>query len=462
MVNVGQQVLTVAFDEPPAVAQRLWSIAQGRAQDEMTESAPKGSLHVDVAEPRIRVNPALDGAFCLVARPWLRFPPLLAPAYDVHLEVAADGYAALPLTVSIPSRQRAIVAPAPIAGATVLTLNDTSALAAGQELVVGPQNAPAERRTIANLGPGPQQLVLDSGLHAARAVGDPVVADAWAPVDLGVLGLRRHAVTIRGRAVRRDAMAGIDTPVVNATIAVTDFWYTHAALRTQLPGVMTEPNPALRAFALSVSPGLYAARPAPAGQAARFGLNAPAGDDHLLLDFAPAGSARIRVSNRQLLVAGSFVRVDPDQGEAGETLRIMSISGFGAPDQPGEAVLAFPLRRDHRAGARILRLVSLPPAAAKGLRRAAAAGDRCVFVSDLAGLAAGDDMRLTGGAAVAEYQRIAPLAAVSDADGYFRFPAIQRIAGLRLHGTAAALAPVDIEFQPDYSAHENWLEVVFA
>lgn len=462
-VTVDSEVLTVAFDDPASVALHPWAIAEGRAEDEITEAPPPSLLRVQVTEPRIGVNYGDDCAFCLVARPWLRFPPLSAPSYDVHLTVAAAGYAPLDLVATIPSRQRSIAAPAPAALTTVLTLNDTSALAAGQGLLIGPANKPAEGRQIQNLGPGAQQVTLGSAIVKARNLGDPVVADAWTPVDLGVIALRREAVVIRGRAVRRNALTNTDAPVANATIAVTDFWWTLAALAAQQPGMMTQPNPALRAFALSVAPGIYAARPAPAGQLAAHTLQAPPGDDHLLLDAAPAGSTRIRVSNRQLLVAGTFVRIDPDQGDAGETQRIVSISGFGPLDQPGVAVLAFALRCDHRAAARVLRLVApLPPAPAKAFRRAAAPGDRCIFVDDLGGLAAGADVEITGGTAGSEHQRIAPLAALSDADGYFRFPAVQRVAALQLHASAAALTPLDFRFHPDYAARQNRLDVVFA
>src|SRR5262249_28331932 len=157
-----------------------------------------------------------------------------------------------------------------------------------------------------------------------------------------------------------------------------DFWWTLSAFRTQQPGLMTQPNPALRAFALSVEPGMYATRSVAAGQLAKLTLQIPAGDDHLLLDAAPAGATSIRVSNRALLAPGTFLRIDPDQGEAAETVRIVSISGWGTPDQPGVAVLAFALRNDHRAGARVQRALNpFPPGAAKALRREAAPGDRC-------------------------------------------------------------------------------------
>jgi hypothetical protein len=461
-VTVDATPLTVNFVDPPPTAMRPWAIASGHAQDEMTEAPPASLLDVRLAEPRLGINYGDDCGFCVVARPWLAFPPLFAPDYQLGLTVNAAGYAPLDLTVDVPSRQRSIIAPAPASGDTVVALNDISLLEAGQMLLLGPASK-TERRFITNLGPGAQQVTLDSGLVQARAVADPVVADAWTPIDLGVLGLRRNPVTIHGRAARRDALTNVDIPVANATIAVTDFWWTLGAVRTLQPGLMTNPNPALRAFALSVEPGIYAERSIATAQLASLTLQIPAGDDHLLLDAAAAGATSIRVSNRQLLTPGTFLRIDPNQGDNAETMRIVSISGWGTPDQPGVAALAFPLRNAHRAGTIVRRALNpFPPGPTKAFRRDAAPGDRCVFVDDLGGLASGSDVQITSAATPNEYQRVTQLVAVSDADGYFRFPAIQRIAALQLHATAAALAAVDLKLQPDYSQAENWLDVVFA
>lgn len=461
-IHVGAAALSVNFIDPPLTAMRLWSIASGLARDEITEAPPSSRLSVRVSEPHLGVNDGDDGSFCIVARPWSAFPPLLAPSYPLNLTLSAPGYASFEFRIDLSTQQRSIAAPAPASGDVIVALNDVSHLKAGQVLLLGPADK-AERRVIANLGPGAQQVTLDSGLIGARAVNDPVVADAWTPADLGVIGLRRRPVTLHGRAVRRDAATNTDVPVANATIAVTDFWWTLASFRTLQPGSMTQPNPALRAFALGVEPGIYAARVAGVGQLAELALQSPSGDDHLLMAAANAGDTTIRVSDRQLLTPGTLLRIDPDQADIAETLRIVGISGWGTPDQPGVATLAFPLRNDHRVNARVVRVLTpFPPGPNKVLRREAAPGDRCVFVSDLAGLATDNDMQITGGTAPDEHQRIALLTAVSDADGYFRFPALHRIAALRLHATAAALLALDFEVQPDYGQLESWLDVVFA
>jgi len=459
-INVDSTAFTVNFVDPPPTATRLWSIASGHTQDEITEAPPATLLSVRVAGARLAVNYGDDCSFCVVARPWLAFPPLFATKYPLNLTIEAPGYASLDLSVDLSSNQRSIVAPAPMAGDVIVGLNDVSDLQAGQLLLLGPA-AKAERRTILNLGPGAQEVTLDSGLINPRAVNDPVVADAWTPADLGTIGLRRQPIVLHGRAVRRSALTNTDVPVANATIAVTDFWWTLSSFRTLQPGLMTQPNPALRAFALSVEPGVYATRTT-AAQLAQLTVQLPAGDDHLLLAAANAGDTTIRVSNRQLLTAGTLLHIDPDEPDIAETIRIVSASGWGTPDQPGDITIAFPLRNRHRANARVLRGLTPSPAGPnKTLRRDAAPGDRCMFVVDVAGLSNLDDVQITGGAPADEHQRISLLTAISNADGYFRFPPIQRIAALQLHATAAALTALDFKVQPDYSQRENWLDVVF-
>ncbi|HMC59567.1 MAG TPA: hypothetical protein VKJ01_10275, partial [Candidatus Solibacter sp.] len=88
--------------------------------------------------------------------------------------------------------------------------------------------------------------------------------------------------------------------------------------------------------------------------------------------------------------------------------------------------------------------------------------DRCVFIDGLGALVSGNDVQMTGGALAPEYQRVTLLEATSDANGYFRFPSIHRIAALHFVATATGHAPLDIDFQPDYTARENGLLVVFA
>jgi len=457
-VLVDSRPLLVNFDDPPPVEERWWALATGRLIDEETGEPANAPTLGRTSRQEVSVTARGDGTFALVARPWLAFPPLLSPIYGVSVTIEVAGYLPVDLTISVPSQQRQIIAPAP-AGSSVLALNDVTNLAAGQLLALGPA-AFEERARIRHLGPGVQELTLEVGVHLPHGVGAPVVA--WVPVDLGDVALRRAPVVIRGRAVRRDSANQV-IAVPDATISLTDFWASLAAVRAQLPGAMTDPNPAARAFVLSVSPGLVVGRDVGPGQVAEQTLTPVANDDRLLIRAVAAGDTALRVSSRQLIAAGSTLRLDPDQPDIAETVLVTDVVGFGPPGDPGDVTVALPLRARHAGGARIARLVPQPPGAAVVLRRDARASDEVVFVADLATLPDGADVRLTGGVPVAEYQRIRRIQAQSHPDGYFSLPPLHRVAALQLHVTAPSMAPVEINVQvnPNYAQREQWLDAVF-
>jgi hypothetical protein len=460
-IVVDSRALLVAVDDPPPVAERWWSLALGLVLDEEKRTPPVTSLRGETTHPDVVVSAAGDGSFCLVARPWFACPPLLAPSYTIVAALSAEGYLPVDVVVSVTIQQRQVIAPAPVVGGAVLALNSIANLIPGQLLAIGPTGS-EERARIRHLGPGPLQVTLDGGLHLPHAIGDPVVADAWTPIDLGFIALRRAPVVIRGRAVRRDATTNIVTPVANATIALIDFWNTLDAVHAQLPGSMTDPNPATRAFMVSSTPGVVAGRLIGLGQIARQDLAPAVGDDRRLVAAVSDGDRGCRVSDRQGLGVGTVLRVDPDQLDASEAVTIAAVTGFGPPDQPGDLTLELPFRRSHRAGTRLVPVTPGPPGAPIDLRRDVLPGDVALFVESLASLPNGVDARLTGGTPPVERQRVFRVEATSDADGYFALPQLHRVAAVRLRATAPPLAPVDLTFHPEYATPENWLDVVFA
>lgn len=471
VVSVEQGVFTVSFDDPPPSAERWRALAVGQARDELTGVPTLARVSGATDRRGVGVIGGLDGAFCFRARPWLVFPPLLAPGYSVAAYVEADGYLGSRIDLAVPSQQRQIIAPAPAAGTGSLHLNNVTQLSAGQLLVIGPP-ATVEHARIRHMGPAPQEVTLEGTFQHAHAIGDPVVADAWPPIDIGAVDLRRRPLVIRGRAIRRDAAANTVTPVAGAIFTLLDFWWSLADLRAQLPGAMTDPNPATRAFLLSVSPGIVAGRPL-GSPVVDQPLTAAAGDDRLLLEAVPASSDRALVidppaehrfliSSRLAIAAGDLLRVDADRLDTSETVTVSSVTGFGTPDQPGSIATTLPFRVFHRATAVIVRETPLAAGAPAVLRRDVQAGDRSVFVSDLSVFPSSGDVRLSGGTVPDELQRSRRFETTSDADGYFELPAVHRIAAIHLRATAAALTPVEFMLHPEYGQHEQWIEVLFA
>ena len=421
-----------APDDPPALADRLWSLLQGRAIDEIT-AEPVAALEVSVAEPELGVRTGEGGTYTVFARPWHRFPPLAAAGYPLHLTIAAEGYIATTQVVTIPSHQRLLTAPAPVIGANVITLSSNAGLVTGQRLLIGPAGPDQESRTIASVGPGANQVTLAAAVVNLHAVGSAVVPDEFAPVAVADILMHRAPVTIGGRSVRRNASGIGTTPVANASIAV------------QGPDCI----PRARSAALAAQD-----------------LPAVTGDDKLLIDQTSSGDSFIGISNRLNLVAPplpppySVLRIDAGTPEATEYIGLAGAGGLGGANEAGRVALDHALRMPHRRDA-LMQLVAPQPAAVpKFFADAGAPGDTCVFLSDIAGLDTADTVAITGGAAPREYQRVRTFTAVSDADGYFQLPPVSRVAQIRLAASAPALPAVTIEFQPNYSQRGNWLDIV--
>ncbi len=202
--------------------------------------------------------------------------------------------------------------------------------------------------------------------------------------------------------------------------------------------------------------------PSAPGKSSRQDLAPVAGDIRFLVRAVPAGATTLRVSDRQAIAPGTVLRIEGDDPERREAVTVVSVTGFGPPDQAGDVVVELPFRMPHREGTRIERVLPQPPAPTVPLRREARPADRLIFVSSLAGLPDNIDVRLTGGPSAVERQHLERYETKSDANGYFALPPVHRVAALRLRFTAPPLAPVDHTVHPEYGPLENWLDVVFA
>lgn len=473
-----------APDDPPLVSHRHWVIGRAQLIDDITET-PLGvpfrarvvlpGVQIEVAQdgtrvPRlergIAVNQGADGTFALVAQPWLRFTPFAAPT-PITVLIEADGYVPQRHDFAFAYDQRTIALPAPAVNDRVVTLNSTAGLVAGQTLLFGPATAPQYVR-IQTLGLA-NQLTLEAGLQQPQVLGNPVFPDAFAAPPPDSIALRRASVRILGRVVNRDTSANVSTPVANASIVVTDFWRTRAAVMANTAhGSMTDPVPALRQFAVSVTPGALATRAvgAPVGTIA---LPVVVGDDRVFARPIAAGEAAVRVTTGQNLLpppaplANRLLLIAPDDPLVAEYQTIATLELVGAVDEPAELGFDLPLCRAHREGTRVTRInapLALPPTP-QALRDATAPGDYCLFLDDVSTLATSGTLRLTGGGAADEFQRYAQLAVKSDADGYFRLPPLQRMARVAITIDDGLGHVQTIELDPQYGVAEQRIDVVY-
>jgi hypothetical protein len=213
-----------APDDPPALADRLWSLLQGRAIDEIT-GEPLAALEASVAEPELGVRDGRRRHLHGVRGPWHRFPPLAAAGYPLHLTIAADGYIATTQVATIPSHQRLLSAPAPAIGANVITLSSNAGLVMGQRLLIGPAG---RTRKVA------RSRVSVRERTRSRWRLPSSMRTRWACGRCGRVRARRRCRYLmhrapgdhRRRSVRRNASGIGTTPVANASIAVQGLWRT--------------------------------------------------------------------------------------------------------------------------------------------------------------------------------------------------------------------------------------------
>lgn len=256
-----------------------------------------------------------------------------------------------------------------------------------------------------------------------QQVGFPAI---FADAVLGALPLRRTPSVVSVASYDLDP-ANRPRPLAGATVDVTGWWATVGNLGS---APVTTPL-------LGVGPGLSVARPTanldlPA-------LAAPAEPPRSLTAGVAAAATSIAVSTAGALAVGDLVGLDLADPDRAERVEVTAIDGAADPLSPAVLTLLFPLRSAHSGNAPVVRLVAPAPGPPLTTQTAVSfEGDRTLSVSSLAGLAAGQVVRISGGGAAAEYRTTARYQLVTNADGGGRFPALSGAAAVAVTATAGA------------------------
>ena len=459
LVTVGSDEYDFAPDDEPPAGQRWFALATAQLVDEILEAPLRAPFAVRVDASGISVKTGPDGTFALIAKPQVRFPPAPGPrpVVTVTVTVTAGGYLPRAIAFTIPFDNRTLAAPAPVAGDTVVTLSSALKLAIGQVLVIGSASG-QEFARVNVLGPGVNQVTLAEPLRFAHAVNEPMMPATLAST---IVALHRMPVAFRGRVVRIGPAGSPTSPVAGATVTLADFWRTQRAVRTRpiianLPvGDMTVAGP--KTFAAALSQGVLAPR---SFGAAAGGTTLPAvsGDEKQLALGAEADASAVRFTDRRNLVITDLVRIDSSDPERSEIHIVKNIAPVGGMTDPALIQLDHALLASHAPGARVdrLQLPVGPLALTLILRDAAERGDRTVLLDALPPAKPG--LCLSSAGLADEFHDGATYAVTADSAGYFRLPAVHRLAQVRLDvfdGAATTRFFVD----PDYSGTEQWLEL---
>ncbi len=276
--------------------------------------------------------------------------------------------------------------------------------------------------------------------------------DVFSPFDFGDVPMHRAATTLRGRVVQ---VAGSNRiPLGAADVRVLAMWPV-------FPPADVDPDTVIEAPDLvSLSSGLYAERIPAVDQLRRRVLGIAVGDEKVLQQRGVAGQRTLRVSDRINLNPGDLLAIQPGHPELAEYIVVSDVNGAATADQAATVTLNYPLNVSHPAGATVVPASLQAQAADNPISRAGIPGDRTVFCTALTGLTDGSVVEIIG-SGNPEYHSIALYQTITDADGYFRLPAIARVAQLRLEADRADLAqPQELDFSPDYDAAEQRLDIV--
>jgi hypothetical protein len=281
---------------------------------------------------------------------------------------------------------------------------------------------------------------------AVTVPADPGFPQSFNPPAPVTISLHRAGTLISGRVTQR--VGDLVTGVTSATVEVT-----------QVVRFMPRPDamPTLVANnLLSLREPLLTGRATAGGQVAAITLTPVAGSDKTLVGQTDAGGTELNLSDRQLIAAANVLLVDVGDSEMEEYVTIASLVTARPLDQPAAVTATLPLSRAHRAGAVVRRVTVSPPGAAKAFGESASAGDACVLLNNLTGLATSGTVRITDGVSD-EYHVASKLVAVTNSDGFYRLPRLARVAQIEVTATKGAKSRTSM-FQPDYTTPENRLD----
>jgi hypothetical protein len=269
------------------------------------------------------------------------------------------------------------------------------------------------------------------------------------------LKLHRDPVVISGRIIR--FVSNSATPMAGAGVSVTGIW------RTPPPSnavVLADP-PNL----VSLQPPLYIDRAALAEFMRQRDLPPAGGPDKTLLDDTTPGDNPIRLSDRQGLTAGDILLIDAGQPDLAEFIAVKNVPLASPADQPTLITLDHPVIHAHRRDAIVKKVNPQPFGAQRQFTVNAIAGDTCVFLDALAGLAAAQEVQINGPPGPDEYHKLMRFSVTSDADGYYRLPPLGRVAQLEIHAekiVGGQTFKATVIFRPDYRRRENRLDLTLA
>lgn len=176
------------------------------------------------------------------------------------------------------------------------------------------------------------------------------------------------------------------------------------------------------------------------------------------------GSTHIGISNAEGLAAGDLLEID--SGELSEIIEIADVAivadtrHINHSNAFAEITLAYPVAHRHQPGVVVRHRTATAAGPAKLLKLDAVRDDATLLMDDVAGWNANDVIRVSSAAGADEYHLIDFYKTTTDADGYYRLPAMNRLGQLSIRATQGVLSGIAEKIIPDYSHRNNLTDIV--
>ena len=453
-LEVGGSVLTVSPLEPPTADCRRVALMTINVTDETTSRAPLAALSARLEAPLAGalVRVVENGLVGVSGKPAAAFPTSFPVTDRIAVRLSAPRFLTRVVDVRFAVRKRALTA-AP--SGTTLTLSNLAGLKAGTRLLIGaPGGDPTEICTVQSVGPA-GKVTTAAPLSTSYPIGSTVQP---LPADQAI-GLRPEPVMVAGRVGKR--VAGSLTPLPGATVSLAKLWRQSPAVGANdapeppVPG--TTPPPPFPAPIAAIRPPLYVDM---AGGAAVHIEDRPTDAgfaDRWLAEDLAAGSASLLLNEVGSVLKDQLLAIDDDDSDRREILKV------SADPSPAAGLarikLDHPTQGAHRAGRIVRRLGAPGGGAGIPLNYDGAAGDP-VLLLDTTGVAGTHQIRIDD-PPVESYHWMTVYSAVTDADGFFRLPALTRAGRISLNAKdGGSSASADVEIVPDYRLPVNQLDFI--
>lgn len=255
---------------------------------------------------------------------------------------------------------------------------------------------------------------------------------------------------IRGRVFEQSKNGLI--PVAGADVSVSGIWRTLSEVINQkaAPPLM-----------ICLHPPLY--RDRGEGAPCQMGkLKSVEKDRKVLLDHAPQGATKLRMSDVENLKPSSLIRIEGNRPDRAEVLAIVSVEPTTAANEPAWVTVDWPLIWEHPAQAMVERLEPEWNGAIHAVRLEGHKGESCVFLDSTDEFMADAYVKVGNGSGQVpvEYHRLALFSAKSQQEGQYQFPPLQRVAQLTIAANKGGGKSKEQTWQPDYSLPFNQIDIV--